>query len=183
MKKLLLTLLVGIGLFSCGGDYFYIITDASLNTAVKSDTSDHFYSVSPDSIYQYELLRFQLEPITSIVKTTHFNLGNQAYAYSYQPNYTLMDQLIDVNVYTEHNYNDKYPAGANINDLITFTYGGSMEDFIYEINHLKDYYYTISSIFQLAEAPSDTNMQVLKVVLTLENQSYISSYSIPFKAQ
>lgn len=185
MKKIILTLAALLTLFSCNHDNDIILTQVSLYAFQSSDSNniDNQISIRPDTVYNTSDIIFNIFTTSEIVQNYIPILTNSAYAYSYYPYYKLVEKVQEVNVFTVNDYNDRYKAGDNINDILKNTEGETIEKIVDILNQPTDYYHQYFINYSLLDAPSDTTEQQFKIVLTMPNESYIVGYSPIFKAQ
>lgn len=129
MKKLIALLYFMIGgsvlmstlsLLGCEGkDYRFIYIMGSV-TFWQEDTYQGQKEVKDSCSFPGFIIRQQLD--YEILTAANFSFsGNKLYAYTTpDPDYTPVEKLTDIKVYTVNNYNANYPAGTEITAICRF---------------------------------------------------------------
>lgn len=154
----------------------------------KESTNDSNASNS-NSIYltdtlrpiSYDKIGFTVLSYYLFVKSSQFSLdfSNNAMAFSYRHNYQLQNNFTDIQFVLLTDYNAQFKAGDDAFDLLEIRGITSKQMILDKLNSDLSYNYDFNNILDasLKQAPSDTTLLGIQVILKDDNGTYFDDKS------
>lgn len=153
-------------------DRLAVLSQMNLLSYFHDDTNMYQWSVTTiDSAYNFDDVKFIIQP-QFVTAQNSFSLIPTTYAKDHieDPTYTLVEQIKSIQLYTSIDYNNNYPAGSELTELIVFEDNQTIEQFIKSINSSNINYFKIKGFsFTFAQQP-DANIKEIKF-FTIVNMS------------